>query len=161
MAERHFPQQSALLLYHGKFGTIVRDSLAGWSRSNSVAAQAACWPGAVGRLLVNCFADGAGRWGRANAGIKSSHLPPGAPRSWSSFFLSLSLSFHFTDCPHKSSQFQLQTLSHYANEFPHRKAPHARCPSIQQGPHFEYAGIFSSPSPQLLFSIFVKRMSYF
>lgn len=68
------------------------------------------------------------------------------------------LPLHWLSPQEESSQLQLQTLSHYANDFPTEK-PRACCPSIQQGLQFEYTGDFFPPSSH--FSIFVKRMSYF
>lgn len=55
LARRQLPQQSALLLYHSKLGTIARDSLAGWSRSNSAAVQAAPLAGGVGEIVGKLF----------------------------------------------------------------------------------------------------------
>lgn len=122
-------------------------------------------PGVSERLLVNCFADEAGRWRRAKKAyqeVTSSTWSTLLSVLWliADFLSFLSLSFlplHQLSPQEESSQLQLQTLSHYANDFPIEK-PRACRPSIQQGLQFEYVGIFF---PSLHFSIFVKRMSYF
>lgn len=122
--------------------------------------------GGVGEIVGKLFC----RWNGKMAASKKTYQEVTSP-TWNTLllalwliadFLSLSLSLrplHRLSPQQESSQLQLQTLSHYANDFPTEKL-HACCPSIQQGLQFEYAGIFFSLSA-LLFSIFVKRMFYF